>query len=52
VVASEKEEVLRVLDLVGQQETDGLHGLLPSVNVVSQKQVVGTGGKGAALKQS
>lgn len=35
MVAAEKEEVLWVLDLVGQQEADGLQGLLASVHIVS-----------------
>lgn len=35
MVATEKEEVLWVLDLVGQQEADGLQGLLASVHIVS-----------------
>ena len=37
VVAPEQEEVLWVFDLVGQQKTDGLQGLLPSVHIVSKK---------------
>jgi len=51
MIASEKEEVLRVLDLVGQQETDGLHGLLPSIHVVPQKQVVGVRGERPVFEQ-
>lgn len=35
VVAPEQEEVLRVFDLVCQQQADGLQRLLPSVHVVS-----------------
>jgi len=35
VVSSEEEEVLRVLDLVGQEQANGLQALLASVNVVS-----------------
>jgi hypothetical protein len=41
VVSSEDEEILWVLDLVGEQEADGLHRLLPTVNVVTEEQVVG-----------
>ena len=37
VVSPEQEEVLWVFDLVGQQKTDGLQGLLPSVHIVSKK---------------
>lgn len=35
VVSSEEEEVLRVLDLVGQEQANGLQALLASVHVVS-----------------
>ena len=41
MVAPQKEEVLRVLYLICEQEADGLQGLLSPVYVVSQKQVVG-----------
>lgn len=41
MVASQQEEILRVLNFVGQQEADGLQGLLAPVHVVPQKQVVG-----------
>ena len=41
VIASQQEEVLLVLHLVGQQENNGLKGLLATVNIISQKQVVG-----------
>ena len=40
VVATEEEEVLGVLDLVGQEETDDFEVLLASVDVVSQEEVV------------
>ena len=51
VVSPQQEEVLRVLDLVGQQETDGFQGLLPSVHVVPQEQVVSLRGEASILKQ-
>jgi len=35
VVAAQNEEVLGVLDLVGEQEADGLQRLLAAVDVVS-----------------
>ena len=38
VVASQKIEMLRVLDFVGQQKDDGLDALLSSVNVVSYEE--------------
>ena len=51
MVAPEEEEVLRVLDLVGQQQADGLQRLLPPVHVVPQEQVVGLGREPAILEQ-
>ncbi len=52
VVAPEQEEVLRVLDLVGQQEADGLQRLLAAVHVVAQEEVVGLWRKAAVLEQT
>ena len=40
MVSPQQEEVLWVFDLVGQQQADGLQGLLPSVHVVSQEKVI------------
>jgi len=40
VVAPEQEEVVRVPDLVRQQQADGLDALLAAVHVVAQEQVV------------
>ena len=50
VVPPEQEEVLWVFDLVGQQQADGLQGLLPSVHVVPQEQVVGLRGETSILE--
>ena len=52
MVAPEEEEVLWVLDLVGEQEADGLERLLPPVHVVAQEQVVGLGREPSVLEQS
>lgn len=35
MVATENEEVLGILDLVGEEQADGLEGLLASVDVVA-----------------
>ncbi len=43
MVPAQQEEVLRVLDLVGQQEADGLDGLPSAVHVVAEEEVVGVG---------
>ena len=40
MVSTEEEEILGVLDLVGQEKADGLQGLLASVHVVTQEEVV------------
>ena len=52
MVATEKEEVLGILDLVGEEETDGLQALLASVDVVAEKEVVGLGREEPVLKQT
>jgi hypothetical protein len=52
VVATEDEEVLGVLDLVCQQQADGLEGLLATVDVVAEEEVVGLGGEAAVLEES
>lgn len=51
MIASQKKEILWVLDLVGQQQTDCLQGLLASVHIVTQEQVVALWGKATVLKQ-
>ena len=51
MISSEEEEILWILDLIGQEKADGLHGLLPSVHIVPKKEVIGVWGKGAILKQ-
>lgn len=51
MVASQHEEVLWILDLVGQHEADRLNGLFPSVDVVAEKQVVRIARKPCVLKQ-
>lgn len=52
VVSSQDEEVLGVLDLVREQKADGLEGLLASVDVVTEEQVVGLRRETAVLKES
>ena len=51
MVPAQQEEVLGVLDLVGQQQADGLQGLLASVHVVAQEQVVALGREASVFKQ-
>lgn len=52
VVATEEEEVLRVLDLEGEEEADGLKTLLSTIDVVSEEEVVGLRGEASVLKES
>jgi len=40
VITTEQEEVLGVLDLVREQETDGLERLPAAVDVIAEKEVV------------
>ena len=50
VVPPEDEEVLGVLDLVGQDQAGALEALLAPVDVVTQKQVVRVRGKATVLE--
>jgi hypothetical protein len=52
VVTSEDEEVFGVLDLVGEEQADGLEGLLTSVDIVTEEEVVGLGGEATVLEES
>lgn len=52
MVPPQQEEVLWVLDLVGEQQADGLQRLLAPVHIVSQEQVVGLRGEAPVLKQT
>ena len=52
MVAPQHEEVLRVLDFVGEEETYRLERLLATVDVVSKEQVVGLWRETAVLEES
>ena len=52
VVPTQDEEVLWVFDLVGEQQTDRFEGLLSTVDVIAEKEVVGLGGEAAVLKKT
>ena len=52
MVAAQDEEVFGVLDLVGQEQANGLEGLLASVHVVTEEEVVCLGGEAAILEQA
>jgi hypothetical protein len=51
VVTTEDEEVFGVLDLVGEEKADGLKGLLASVDVIAEEEVVGFWWETAILEQ-
>lgn len=50
VVAAENEEVLGVLDLVGEEQADGLERLLATVDIVTKEEVVGLGRETTVLE--
>lgn len=52
VVAAQNEEVLGVLDLVGQEEADGLERLLATVDVVTKEKVVGLRREATVLEEA
>lgn len=52
MVAAQDEEVFRVLDLVREQKANSLQGLLATINVVTEEQVVGFRRETAVLKKS
>jgi hypothetical protein len=52
VIAAQQEEVLWILNFVRKQQTDGLQGLLATVHIIPQKEVVGFWWKPTILKQS
>jgi len=52
VVSSQDEEVFRILDLVGQEEADGLKRLLATVDIIAQEEVVGLGREASVFEES
>jgi len=52
VVAAQDEEVLRIFDLVCEQQADGLEGLLSSVNIVAQEKIVGLRWESAIFEET
>jgi hypothetical protein len=52
VVAAQDEEVLGKLDLVREEQADGLERLLATIYVVAEKEVVGLGREAAILKEA
>ena len=52
MVATEEEKVLRILDLVRQEKAHSLEGLLATIDIISQEEVVGIGWETAIFKKS
>jgi hypothetical protein len=52
VVSAQDEEIFGVLDLVRQQQTDGLETLLATVHVIAQKDVIGLGWEATVFKET
>lgn len=52
MVAAEDEEVFGVLDLVRKKEANGLEGLFPSVDIVTEEEVIGFWGESAVLEEA
>ena len=51
MMASQKKEVLFILNLVCEQEADGLERLLPSVHIVPKEEVVCIWWEASILKE-
>ena len=52
VIASQKEEVLGILDFVAEKKANGLNGLLSAVNVVTKEKIVRFGWEASILEYS
>ena len=52
MVSSQQEEVFRILDFVAEKQADGLDGLLFSVDIVSQEEIVSFGREDSILEDS
>jgi len=52
MVSAQDEKVLGVLDLVGEQQADRLQRLLSSIDIVSQKQIIGLGWETTVLEEA
>lgn len=52
MVTPEDEEVLGILDLVGEKEADGFERLLASVDVIAEEEIVCFGREATVLEQT
>lgn len=51
VVPTKQKEILRVFDLIGQQQADGLQRLLATIHIVPQEEVVALWREATIFKQ-
>ena len=51
MIATQEEEVLLILDLVGEKQDDHFQRLLASVNIIAKEQVVSFGREATIFKQ-
>jgi len=52
VISTKNEEVFRIFDFVGKEQTDSFQGLFSSIDVIAQEQVIGFWREATALKKS
>lgn len=52
MVSAKDEEVLRILDLICKQQANYFQTLLPTIYVISQKQIVALGREPTILKKT
>ena len=52
MISSQQKEVLRVLDLVAEQQADRFDGLFSTVDVIAEEKVVGLWWEPTVLKDS
>mmetsp|Transcript_23933 Transcript_23933/g.47503 ORF Transcript_23933/g.47503 Transcript_23933/m.47503 type:complete len:126 (-) Transcript_23933:355-732(-) len=52
VISSKDKEIFGVFDLIRQKEANGLEGLLPTVHIVPQEDVIGLGGESTIFKKT
>ena len=52
MISSQQKEVLRVLDLVAEQQADRFDGLFSTVDVIAKEKVVGLWWEPTVLKDS
>jgi len=52
VISTKNEEVFRIFDFVGKEQTDSVQGLFSSIDVIAQEQVIGFWREATVLKKS